>query len=370
MLLQGKLPMRKELRLETCVPTWAPGSPRTSPEERVPTQQSAGQGRFQTDAQRVPVDSRCHRPPASSGCLARSLNLRARSRGPAGRLHPPTHRQRGPVCRGSPRASGGRAPGGVGGYAPQPAGTSQVGARTRGGAPGGAAPGGGAGTVAAAPAPARILARRHHRVQLGFVTGEQLCAAGPLSLPYPNSLLLEVHPAGEEADATVTDADSLCVFRCSLSRDTECCYVGKESILITLGYYSALLKFASHAEFSAFSNALRRYQCEKKEHSMFSFSRTEEVSAAQYFEFYDCLSQQQNVMRDFVMTATYHRAILQNHTDFRNKVVLDVGCGSGILSFFAVQAGALRVYAVEAGSVAQYAEMQPFRPDHCFAREN
>ncbi|XFF80380.1 hypothetical protein AB1E18_006599 [Capra hircus] len=62
-------------------------------------------------------------------------------------------------------------------------------------------------------------------------------------------------------------------------------------------------------------------------------------------------------MRDFVMTATYHRAILQNHTDFRNKVVLDVGCGSGILSFFAVQAGALRVYAVEAGSVAQYAEM-------------
>lgn len=130
--------MRKELRLETCVPTWAPGSPRTSPEERVPTQQSAGQGRFQTDAQRVPVDSRCHRPPASSGCLARSLNLRARSRGPAGRLHPPTHRQRGPVCRGSPRASGGRAPGGVGGYAPQPAGTSQVGARTRGGGEAGA----------------------------------------------------------------------------------------------------------------------------------------------------------------------------------------------------------------------------------------
>ena len=71
--------------------------------------------------------------------------------------------------------------------------------------------------------------------------------------------------------------------------------------------------------------------------------RTEDSSAMQYFQFYGYLSQQQNMMQDYIRTSTYQKAILSNLTDFRDKVVLDVGAGSGILSFFAQQAGAKKV---------------------------
>ena len=61
------------------------------------------------------------------------------------------------------------------------------------------------------------------------------------------------------------------------------------------------------------------------------------------------------MMQDFIRTSTYQKAILDNPIDFNGKVVLDVGAGSGILSFFAQQSGAKRVYAVEASSIAMHA---------------
>lgn len=78
----------------------------------------------------------------------------------------------------------------------------------------------------------------------------------------------------------------------------------------------------------------------------FCFSkRTDSASSASYFQFYSYLSQQQNMLQDYIRTSTYQKAIISNTTDFKDKIVLDVGAGSGILSFFAVQAGAKTVYA-------------------------
>lgn len=94
---------------------------------------------------------------------------------------------------------------------------------------------------------------------------------------------------------------------------------------------------------------------ESKNSSQFNH-RTEKSSAEQYFQFYAYLSQQQNMMQDYVRTSTYQNAFQFNACDFQDKVVLDVGAGSGILSFFAAQAGARRVYAVEASDMAKHAQ--------------
>lgn len=52
------------------------------------------------------------------------------------------------------------------------------------------------------------------------------------------------------------------------------------------------------------------------------------------------------MLRDEVRTGTYRNAILQNTNLFRDKVVLDVGCGTGILCMFAAEAGASKVIGV------------------------
>lgn len=131
--------------------------------------------------------------------------------------------------------------------------------------------------------------------------------------------------------------------------------VGEYCVLLKLKESKMIyLKFRNENEKIRFQHLIQNIT-DKQLKSVFS-QRTEESSASQYFQFYGYLSQQQNMMQDFVRTSTYQRAIHGNMSDFQGKIVLDVGAGSGILSFFAVQAGASKVYAVEASNMAQYAQ--------------
>lgn len=61
------------------------------------------------------------------------------------------------------------------------------------------------------------------------------------------------------------------------------------------------------------------------------------------------------MLKDTNRTETYRRAIENNPQDFKDKIVLDIGCGTGILSIFAARAGAKHVYAIEYAEIALFA---------------
>ena len=73
---------------------------------------------------------------------------------------------------------------------------------------------------------------------------------------------------------------------------------------------------------------------------------------SQYFGAYADLSVHVEMLRDGRRTLAYKAAL--EAADLRGKTVLDVGCGTGVLSVFAARAGAARVFAVEASDLAQH----------------
>ena len=54
----------------------------------------------------------------------------------------------------------------------------------------------------------------------------------------------------------------------------------------------------------------------------------------------------EEMLKDTVRTGSYRAAIINNPHLFKDKTVLDVGCGTGILSMFAARAGASHVVGV------------------------
>ncbi|KAM7365218.1 hypothetical protein PAMP_016164 [Pampus punctatissimus] len=190
-------------------------------------------------------------------------------------------------------------------------------------------------------------------------------------------LILLLTTGLEAQQLIVQDGNRASVFQFTVSKEMDCCQVGAQSFLVTIGQMSLLLQFKTPADMKNFQQLLKRVDCEtqrctdedesvskdaersqtpSRSHPSMLETRIKNAPT-QCYQFHSCLSQQQSLLQDYQRTATYQRAILVNETDFRNKVVLDVCCGSGILSFFAVQAGATRVYAVASSPMAKYTQI-------------
>lgn len=75
-----------------------------------------------------------------------------------------------------------------------------------------------------------------------------------------------------------------------------------------------------------------------------------------YFGSYSNFYIHEEMLKDQVRTKAYQRAIENNRSDFKDKIVLDIGAGTGILSIFAARSGAKHVYAVENADIAYFAQ--------------
>jgi type I protein arginine methyltransferase len=69
----------------------------------------------------------------------------------------------------------------------------------------------------------------------------------------------------------------------------------------------------------------------------------------------------ETMLKDTVRTDAYRDFIYNNKHLFAGKVVLDIGCGTGILSMFCAKAGASQVIAVDASDIIDKARENVFR---------
>ncbi|XP_072916072.1 protein arginine N-methyltransferase 1-B-like [Hemitrygon akajei] len=75
-----------------------------------------------------------------------------------------------------------------------------------------------------------------------------------------------------------------------------------------------------------------------------------------YFDSYAHFGIHEEMLKDEVRTLTYRDSMYHNKHLFKDKIILDVGSGTGILCMFAAKAGAKKVIGIECSNISEYAE--------------
>jgi protein arginine N-methyltransferase 3 len=70
-----------------------------------------------------------------------------------------------------------------------------------------------------------------------------------------------------------------------------------------------------------------------------------------YIDSYSHFSIHEEMLKDTIRTNSYRDCMYQNESVFRDRIVLDIGCGLGILSMFAARAGARLVIGVDQSEI-------------------
>merc|ERR1719347_2383125 len=93
-----------------------------------------------------------------------------------------------------------------------------------------------------------------------------------------------------------------------------------------------------------------------KDKKLEDLTANEMTSKDYYFDSYAHFGIHEEMLKDEVRTLTYRNAMYHNRHLFKGKVVLDVGCGTGILSMFAAKAGATKVIGIEMSNIVEHAK--------------
>jgi len=105
------------------------------------------------------------------------------------------------------------------------------------------------------------------------------------------------------------------------------------------------------------AKSIEKPTLETKDKDIKDLSSEEMTSKDYYFDSYAHFGIHEEMLKDEVRTLTYRNSMYHNKHLFKNKIVLDVGCGTGILSMFAAKAGAKQVFGVDMSGIVEQARI-------------